>query len=182
MTRLRKPLAAASLFNEPEEPQLAPGEKKPRKKPVMLTGRSRKYLQREGYITALVERTIDVPKFEKGKFVGRFINKFDCFGFADVVAVKPDETGTMYLQVTDHTSHSKRVEKIIEAKAAPVILKAGNSIWVHSWKSQKPRGRPKLWRLRREFAVLVSGRVEFRAVEDNLWFKEDGDDYFDPTF
>jgi len=144
-------------------------ESKPkRKKPVMLTGRTRKFLEHEGWITALVERTLDVPKFKGNPFGERFRNKFDAFGFCDVLAVSPFIPGSLYIQVTDHTNHAKHREKLLSLSAPAVILQAGNQIAIHSWKSVKRKGR-RLWRLRVEAVKLVHGVLE--CVEsDPRWF------------
>lgn len=181
MGKLLKPLSA-SLFPEPDV--FDSDAPKKRKKPVMLTARSRKFLEREGWLSALVERTVDVPKFQNGRPTGeRFRNKFDCFGFADLVAVKPGHPGTLYIQVTDHSHHAERREKIIAASAAPVIIASGNGIVVHSWDSKKPRGRPKLWRLRVQQAELIERGTKVAFQDSEIkWFKDDGSEYYDPTF
>lgn len=178
MRRLAKPLSA-SLF-----PESTPEGPKKRKKPVMLTARSRKYLEREGWVTALVERSVDVPKFVNGKPTGeRWRNKFDCFGFADLVAVNVDVPGTTYIQVSDHSHGAERRGKVLGAPATPVILAAKNRIEVHTWKKIKPRGRPALWQLYLSVCVIDerTSKLVFQAPVEKL-FREDGNPYYDPTF
>src|ERR1700690_918995 len=109
----------------------------------MLTGRSRKYLERSGFIVALVERSVNAPR---PGGLPNFRNKFDCFGISDLVAVRSDVTGTLYIQVTDFSHGAEHKEKIPGAKAAPILLEAANRVELHLWKSSKKSGR-KLWKL-----------------------------------
>ena len=60
-------------------------DKPKRSKAVTMTQRSRKYLEKQGYICTLVERSVNAPKFAFGKPTGEmFRNKFDAWGFADL--------------------------------------------------------------------------------------------------
>lgn len=121
--------------------------KKPKRaKAVTMTQRSRKYLERLGYQVALVERSVNAPRFFKGAPTGEvFRNKFDAFGFADLVAVKPDVIGTLYIQTTSAGNQSARREKILECKATRAILQSQNRITVHGWAKKGARGQPKKW-------------------------------------
>jgi hypothetical protein len=170
------------LFPEDDKPEfskaplvsLGSNEKKPkRKKPVMLTGRSRKFLEREGYAVALVERTLNAPTDKTNPFAKRFINKFDAFGVADLAAVHPDKTGTLWIQVTDHAHRAEHVEKILAAKHAPTILKAENRIELHCWKSSKKSGQ-KRWCLRLQRVTLDISGAEKLWISDpeERWFRE----------
>lgn len=144
-------------------------EKKKRKKPVALAGRSRKFLEHEGYITALVERSLNVPpKF--GKPEG-FRHKFDAWGFADLAAIHPDKTGTLWIQVTDHAHRLDRLEKVLAARAVPTILSAYNRVELHTWKASKKKGL-KLWCLRlQRIEQGVGGGIVVSDVEER-WFRE----------
>ena len=154
-------------------------EETKRKKPVMLTGRSRKYLEHQGYIVALVERSLDVPKFPGS--TERFRNKFDAFGFADLAAVHPDKTGTLFIQVTDHAHRLDRLAKILALRTPKVILQANNRIELHTWKASRKQGR-KLWCLRLQAAHLwIDGtKVEFEEPQEK-WFLENMTEY-EPEF
>lgn len=158
--------AQAELF-DPIKPK--------RKKPVQLTGRSRKYLEANGYVVALVERSIDVPKFPGS--TERFKNKFDAFGFADLAAIHPQKTGTLWVQVTDHKHRAEHEQKILEATKAPVILQAGNRIQLHTWKAAKRQGL-KIWNLRIQSAQLFRGTVEFGEITEH-WFRDNGQEIDD---
>lgn len=146
------------------------GEVKKRKKPISLTGRSRKYLERLGYIVALVERSLNIPPKFPGQDV--FRHKFDAWGFADLAAVHPEFTGTLWIQVSDHAHRLDRLAKILETQTAPIILQAHNRIQLHTWKSSKKQG-VKLWCLRLQCANLWTDEktVEFSDPQE-LWFRE----------
>lgn len=158
-----------SLFDE--------GPKK-RKKPVALTGRSRKYLERCGFIVALVERSLNVPR-PGGQ--PNFRNKFDAFGIADLCCCHPDKTGCLFVQVTDFQHAAEHKEKILAAKASPILLSAANRIELHTWKAFKKQGR-KLWKLRVcRLQENVNGDAIFFADPDERWFLDNMQEY-DPEF
>jgi hypothetical protein len=64
----------------------------------------------------------------------------DLFGIIDVVAVGADIVG---VQATSGSNVSRRVQKLVDSPALPVLRKAGVRVLVHGWR--KVRGR---WRLR----------------------------------
>jgi hypothetical protein len=64
----------------------------------------------------------------------------DLFGIIDVVAVGDDIVG---VQATSASNVAKRVAKITDSPALPVLRKAGIRVLVHGWR--KSRGR---WVLR----------------------------------
>jgi hypothetical protein len=142
-------------------------EKKKRAKPVTMTARSMKYLKEQGYLVALVERSIDVPRFGKGFKPGdRFRNKFDAFGFADLIAVKPGTIGTLYVQTTTADHQSERRTKILEALATKTILECRNRIVVHGWSKKGARGMPKLWSVTVAECLIVGGQLKFDVIDD----------------
>jgi hypothetical protein len=151
-------------------------DKPKRKKPVSLTGRSRKYLERLGYVVALVERSLDVPRFTGSQ--ERFRNKFDAFGIADLACIHPSFVGTLWVQVTDHKHRQEHLDKMLAAHPTPLILQAKNRIQLHTWKSSKRKGR-KLWCLRLQTVTLAEDS-ELTSAEPGLlassiqefWFYE----------
>jgi hypothetical protein len=173
---------------EMTQPELFQPIKPKRKKPVSLTIRSRKYLEQHGYITSLVERSVDVPKFPGS--TERFRNKFDCFGFADLVAVHPEKPGTLYIQVTDHSHAAEHRKKMLLESKVPIILQASNRIQLHLWKSSKRKGI-KRWCLKSQTAILnqwegttaIANRM--RTVEltepSEHWFRDNMQEV-EPTF
>lgn len=64
----------------------------------------------------------------------------DLFGIIDVVAVGADIVG---VQVTSASNVSKRIAKITESAALPILRQAGMRVLVHGWAKRKGR-----WRLR----------------------------------
>jgi len=160
-----------------KHPDLFNPDLKKRKKPVLLTSRSRKYLERSGFIVANVERSLNVLKDKSNPFGARFINRFDAFSIADLIACKADVIGTTYVQSTDFGHAADHREKILAARAAPILLKAENRIELHLWKSYKKNGR-KLWRLNVLRLCLSAQGPEFRDPEET-WFYDNMQDYDD---
>ena len=134
-----------------------------RAKPVTMTSRSKGWLEKQGYIVALVERSIWIPRKVNGIPTGeKFLQKFDCFGFADLVACHSDKPGTLYIQTTTQDHAAERRNKILAASAVPVILKGGNHIHVHGWAKKGGRGQRKLWQVNiYKLGIHPGGRLEF---------------------
>lgn len=64
----------------------------------------------------------------------------DLFGIIDVVAVGDDIVG---VQATSASNVAKRVTKITDSAALPILRKAGIRVLVHGWRKSKGR-----WKLR----------------------------------
>lgn len=64
----------------------------------------------------------------------------DLFGIIDVVAVGTDIVG---VQATSASNVSKRIAKITDSPALPILRKAGIRVLVHGWGKRKGR-----WTLR----------------------------------
>jgi hypothetical protein len=60
----------------------------------------------------------------------------DLFGFADVLAMKPDER-PMLLQVTSGSNTAARIAKIKDEPLAAIALQSGFQIAVHGWRKLK---------------------------------------------
>ncbi len=151
------------------QPELFESIKPKRKKPVALTGRSRKYLESCGYIVSLVERSVDV---QRPGSTERFRNKFDCFGFADLVGAVLERRGTLYIQVTDHAHSAEHRSKIINAPAVPILLQTENRVQLHTWKASKRKG-VKLWNLRIHTAFVENSCIQFAEMAQH-WFMDNG--------
>lgn len=65
----------------------------------------------------------------------------DLFGIIDIVAV--DDRNIIGVQATSASNVSKRVAKITDSPALPILRKAGIRVLVHGWGKRKGR-----WRLR----------------------------------
>ncbi|HEX4050501.1 MAG TPA: hypothetical protein VHY19_06465 [Steroidobacteraceae bacterium] len=93
------------------------------------TQRSLAVMRERGYLAAVVERWNVHARVRQ-----------DLFGIIDVVAVGDDIVG---VQATSASNVSKRVAKITDSEALPILRRAGVRIVVHGW--AKRRGR---WQLR----------------------------------
>jgi hypothetical protein len=152
-----------------KQPPLFSDDKPKRKKPVLLTRRSRKFLERQGFIVALVERSLDVPKFKENPAGERFRNKFDCFGIADLCCCHSDQVGCLFVQVTDFAHAAEHRDKILAAKALPILLTAQNRVELHCWKSCKRKGR-KMWQLRMYALFRTPQSIEWAEAKADHWF------------
>ena len=94
--------------------------------PTQLTLR---HLRAAGYLAQVVEHWNPHAKVRQ-----------DLFGIIDVIAVGSDVVG---VQATSGSNVSKRVAKLTDSPALPVLRKAGVRVLVHGWR--KVAGR---WRLR----------------------------------
>lgn len=145
-----------------------------RKKPVMLTGRSRKFLEQSGFLVSLVERNLNIPRPGSQE---NFRRKFDAFGIADLIAVKAEVAGTLYIQVTDFSHGAEHKEKILAAKASPVLLQAQNQVHLHLWKAFRKNGR-KLWKLH-VYSLCENTNIDevyFSDCEER-WFYDNRQEY-----
>jgi len=88
-----------------------------------LTQRSVEKLQEEGYVVSVVEH------YDK-----RSRKRFDAFGCIDIIAVHPDNNGTLYVQTTSKGHISDRVKKVSgQVSFMDACLRAGNRIVIHGW-------------------------------------------------
>ena len=94
------------------------------------TQRTLKHLRDAGYpLVQVVERWNPHARIRQ-----------DLFGIIDVVAVGADIVG---VQATSASNVSKRIAKITESPALPILRKAGIRVLVHGWRKVKGR-----WTLR----------------------------------
>lgn len=94
------------------------------------TQRTLKHLRDAGYpLVQVVERWNPHARIRQ-----------DLFGIIDVVAVGADIVG---VQATSASNVSKRITKITESPALPILRKAGIRVLVHGWRKVKGR-----WTLR----------------------------------
>ena len=93
------------------------------------TTRTIRWLEAQGWLADIVERQ-----------TGRV--KHDLFGMFDVLAIRPCnwqassnicDAEVLVVQVTDHTSVSKRVRKIEEHENIGLVRKLNWRIQVHGW-------------------------------------------------
>jgi hypothetical protein len=108
-------------FAKPEKTVDLFGKTKKLKK-VDLNPLQRRWFERNGY---LAERTEHHDAWK-----GRTQDLWGCF---DYVAVRADQAGTLYVQVTDGKDAGRRLRKIVAAEVTPVLLAAGNRVEIHVW-------------------------------------------------
>lgn len=109
------------------------------------TSRTLSQLKDWGFTAQVVERWNPYAKIRQ-----------DLFGFADIVAVRPGISGTLYIQCCEGSSHAARREKILGVEAARTVIDAGNKVEVWSWAKRGDRGKRKVWTLRREEISFLS--------------------------
>lgn len=124
--------------------------------------RSRALLEEQGYLTATVESR---KRFPAKKVPCRSCGaqpmvdiKQDLFGCFDLLCVHPQKRETLYVQVTSHTNHATRRNKILASMEAKLVLLAGGRIAVHSWKLDDGINR---WIVREEEITLKDFRQAF---------------------
>jgi hypothetical protein len=151
-------------------------EKNKRAKPVTMTARSKRLLEKQGHSVARVEQTIRFPEMKFGVPTGRMIPvTHDAFQFADLISVHPGINGTLYIQTTTVPNHTTRMHKIEAIPEAKTVLIAGNRIAVHGWKLCRKKGGKALWVCNIFYAYLDKQRnICFRSADEEESDGEDG--------
>ena len=90
---------------------------------------SKKYLEREGWTVAVVEKTLG----------GCFIKK-DAFGFGDLLAMSPSR-GIMLVQSTGGGHLRDRLAKLKAEPMHAIWLASGGRIQVHDWRKTAGRSQ-----------------------------------------
>lgn len=87
--------------------------------------------------------------------------RVDLFNFADIVAVKPDTRGVLFVQTTSGSNVSARIAKMKGIAGVGICLAAGNPIVVHGWRKTGKKGKRKTWTLREvNFADEITPPIE----------------------
>ena len=107
------------------------------------TERSLAHLRKEGYTVAIAEKFNYFIKIRQ-----------DLFGWIDICAIHPDNPGVLGVQTTSTANLSTRIKKAITLDSFKVWLQAGNVAEFHGWAKRGPRGKRKLWTLRKEIITL----------------------------
>jgi len=107
------------------------------------TQRTQQYLRTRGFHVANCEKKL--PTTAAG-WKGPLVTQ-DLYGFIDTLAV--DQMLLLAVQSTSGSNHAAHVTKCREAPAF-VALSSHLQIEVWSWAKRGPRGKRKLWTLRRE--------------------------------
>ena len=129
------------------------------------TERTLKYLRDDGFICDMVERWIRNPKHPAGGF------RRDLFGFADILAFKPDSPETMLVQScgSDFAAHKRKIK---EAPLASEWLRH-HKIMLIGWRKLKKKrgGKQMVWRPRIEtYSNWKDGiSVEINTADLKRW-------------
>lgn len=101
--------------------------------------RSLAYLEKQGYLAAIVEKWSPFPK-PWGK-------RHDLWGLIDVIGVKLGSCGVdvVFVQATTGSNAANRREKILNHENYQKVKASGARILIHSWAKRGPRGGRKLW-------------------------------------
>lgn len=103
------------------------------------TARSLAQLRKDGWTAQVVE-----------KWNPHSRTRLDLFGVIDIVAVRAESSKILGVQATSGSNASARVVKSLAERRLALWLMAGGAFEVWSWAKQGPRGKRKLWTLRRQ--------------------------------
>jgi len=92
------------------------------------TQRTLRELRQRGCHCDIVERF--------NQYAGKFGQRFDLFGFIDLIALYPDK-GIVGVQCCARSGHAAHRTKILENEIAPEWIKSGGTIEIWSWGKQK---------------------------------------------
>lgn len=103
------------------------------------TQRSLAYCRDQGWAVQVVERWNPYAKIRQ-----------DLFGCIDIIACDGTGGGVLGIQATSGANHASRREKALAEPRLQKWLASPARFEVWSWSKQGPRGKRKLWTLRRE--------------------------------
>lgn len=107
------------------------------------------WLRELGYTVDKVERRLP-----------RGFTTVDCFGFADILAIKADTPGVLAVQATTSSHFQDRVKKVQAEPRSEIWLAARNLIWVVGWalRAKTNRWEPRV------MAASVVGWIELPSI------------------
>ncbi len=115
------------------------------------TQRTLARLRKDGWMAAVVEKWNPHARIRQ-----------DLFGFIDIVAVKD---GTLAIQATSIPNMRAREAKCLDEKLHDKVLRwklAGNRFEVWGWALRGPRGKRKVYTLKRSVCIMPgAGTLEF---------------------
>ena len=118
------------------------------------TQRSLAHLHKAGYIATVCER-----------YIAAIRHREDLFGIGDIIAILGTEC--LLVQTTTGSNVAAHVKLYrddpVKRASLSVWLSCGSRRWfeIHGWGKRGPRGKGKLWSLRRLCAVNGRDGVEF---------------------
>jgi len=107
------------------------------------TQRSLEYCRKQGWIGGVVEKWNQFARVRQ-----------DLFGCIDLIVIDDLEQGLLAVQATSGSGHAARRKKSIAEPRLKLWLESPARFEIWSWAKQGPRGKRKVWTLRREPILL----------------------------
>jgi hypothetical protein len=107
------------------------------------TSRSLEHCRRQGWIAGVVEKWNQFARIRQ-----------DLFGCIDLIVIDDLGQGPLAVQATSGTGHAARRRKSMAEPRLKLWLESPARFEVWSWAKQGPRGKRKVWTLRREPITL----------------------------
>jgi hypothetical protein len=107
------------------------------------TQRSLEHCRKQGWIAGVVEKWNPHARIRQ-----------DLFGCIDLIVIDDLEQGPLAVQATSGTGHAARRKKSVAEPRLKLWLEAPARFEIWSWSKRGPRGKRKVWTLRREPITL----------------------------
>lgn len=108
------------------------------------TQRSLEFCRKQGWIAGVVEKWNPHARIRQ-----------DLFGCIDLIVIDDLEQGPLAVQATSGTGHAARRKKSVAEPRLKLWLEAPARFEIWSWSKRGPRGKRKVWTLRREPIILA---------------------------
>ena len=108
------------------------------------TQRSLQYCRKNGWTAGVVEKWNQWAKIRQ-----------DLFGCIDMIVIDDLEQGPLAVQATSGSGHAARRKKSIAEPRLKLWLESPARFEIWSWSQRGPKGKRKLWTLRREPIILA---------------------------
>ena len=118
-----------------------------RRKAIPTAKRTMAYLREAGWTVAKVE------------LYNHFCRqRFDMFGFADLVAIRADRKGALAVQSAAMANEKDHIDKVRDNEILKMWLNCGNAFWLVCWGKRQVNGRPR-WSSRVSVFSVHNGRL-----------------------
>lgn len=101
------------------------------------------FCRKQGWIAGVVEKWNPHARIRQ-----------DLFGCIDIIVIDDLEQGPLAVQATSGTGHAARRKKSVAEPRLKLWLEAPARFEIWSWSKRGPRGKRKVWTLRREPITL----------------------------
>ncbi len=108
------------------------------------TQRSLQYCRKNGWTAGVVEKWNQWAKIRQ-----------DLFGCIDMIVIDDLEQGPLAVQATSGSGHAARRKKSLAEPRLKLWLESPARFEIWSWSQKGPKGKRKLWTLRREPIILA---------------------------